>query len=571
METGQNHLICSVGVGNYRELTYRLDDKEVTTRFAPVALAKVLGLAGAAADVLVTKEAEDKWYLSLAQELRKAGLEPKPVRVPLGESPAELEEIFDALVTIVGDGDSVVLDISLSLRHLPVVYLAALTYLMAHRRVTIQGVYSGAAEAPRLEGAPAPILELTPLVNLTRWYHALQSAQGIGDFRLLAQMVTKEVGSGFRSGTGDHALGNVRNALNKLAPPLAAGLPLEVGLAAQRLAEALDEHMHAAKGSLALRRSLEPLVPLVERWVETSGANRKTLVPLNKTELQRQLHLVEWYVERDNIPAALLILREWLVSYSLWRRGEASAWLDPKNRFSIEHFLNALSQRSRVIDATDVDTQLMKTWDSIKDERNRFAHAGMRTKDVTPDEGVRVKLRATLESCRALLDSEQGLTPTSAGGRLLVTPLGLSPGVIYTGIRAVTPNALVVITSRQARRRLGEALAQAGGVDLPVMVKELDDPHAGFIEAGKVVDDDLRRELLQATDVVVNITGGTTALQHAAECVARAAEGLVVPLRRVALIDRRPPEEQRADPYVAGEVVPLDQEEGTKHGEFAEA
>lgn len=51
--------------------------------------------------------------------------------------------------------------------------------------------------------------------------------------------------------------------------------------------------------------------------------------------------------------------------------------------------------------------------------------------------------------------------------------------------------------------------------------------------------------IMQADEVVVNITGGTTAMQHIVQQIARYAEELGRLARRVALVDRRSPQEQR--------------------------
>jgi hypothetical protein len=50
-------------------------------------------------------------------------------------------------------------------------------------------------------------------------------------------------------------------------------------------------------------------------------------------------------------------------------------------------------------------------------------------------------------------------------------------------------------------------------------------------------------------------------MQYLAERVAGEAIRLGVPCQRIALIDRREPEEQRREPYVAGDVIPLSGDE----------
>jgi hypothetical protein len=76
-----SHFLCSIGTSDYRPTTYTLNDRQHTTRFAPVATAVLLGLEGARASVLVTREAQQKWYQQLEDELLEAGLTVEPVEV----------------------------------------------------------------------------------------------------------------------------------------------------------------------------------------------------------------------------------------------------------------------------------------------------------------------------------------------------------------------------------------------------------------------------------------------------------------------------------------------------------
>lgn len=64
--------------------------------------------------------------------------------------------------------------------------------------------------------------------------------------------------------------------------------------------------------------------------------------------------------------------------------------------------------------------------------------------------------------------------------------------------------------------------------------------------------------------MVVNITGGTTAMQHIVQQVAAFAAELGRPVRRAALVDRRLPQEQREEQYVPGELIRLDRERGSE-------
>jgi hypothetical protein len=61
-----------------------------------------------------------------------------------------------------------------------------------------------------------------------------------------------------------------------------------------------------------------------------------------------------------------------------------------------------------------------------------------------------------------------------------------------------------------------------------------------------------------AQEVTINLTGGTTIMGLAISAIANEAQRLARDVRRFGLVDRRPPNEQDADPYRAGDVFWLD-------------
>ncbi len=550
------HLVCSVGARELWETTYRLGSRTYRTRFAPVALARLLDLKGARSSILVTPEARDRWYDVLAEELAQAGLTPQAVEIPPGQDPDELLRIFESLVQTVENNDRVVLDVTFGLRHLPFVYFTALTYLTAYRSITIGGIYYGAFELKNGAGG-VPIFDITTLFDLVHWYHAVQTGRESGDLRPLANLLDGDVKRLFQTARGNQHIAEARGAVRDTAEALAAGLLLETGLAARRLIKALKHLGNAAPQPVTSALALD----YVESQVQPLAApatGKKSTVSLTSDELERQLRVARWFTERQEMPKALLVLREWLVNLVLYRAGQTSAWLDRAHRQLAERELNAAAYRQQRGLSPAAERPLARLWQQVRELRNQLAHAGMRPGEVRPSVE---KVKQCLVDARALLaGSSTTQLSGPSDGCLLVTPLGLSPGVIYSAITRLGParlRGLVVVTSHQAAARLEGTLCAAGVEDLSRHVRFLSDVHAGFREVDHLLDDDLRAILLEAGEVVVNVTGGTTALQYAVERIAEEADRLGCRVRRVALVDRRPPEEQRNNPYVAAELVEL--------------
>ncbi|MBI5368403.1 MAG: TIGR02221 family CRISPR-associated protein [Planctomycetes bacterium] len=558
------HLVTSIGTGEYVETAYRLGEREVRARFAPVALARLLGdLRGACASVLVTPKARARWYDAAASELAELGLAPEPVEIPEGRNEDELLAIFEAITRRVPAGASVVLDVTYGLRHLPFVHLAALAFLTGLRDVQVRGIYYGAFELDRQ--AP-PILELTPLFNLLRWYHALEMARETGNLTGVARQFEEEAKRRGPSGMAERDLRAAVEPLSKLSIALATGLPLEAGLHAAALGAAIRALAGAAAGgrARASRLVLATLEEVVAPWAVANGSEPapagKGAMCLDRAELERELGLAEWYAGHGDHAKALGLLREWLVNAVLVARGETAGWLDYNaRRKPAEEALNGLSERRKRGLASESGGRLGELWERVSQRRNRVQHAGMTVDNIRLSIA---KLAEEAAACRAVLgDLARGDAPPAGTGRLLVTALGNSPGVLFSALRAVAPDAAIIVTSETAQARLAEAVAAAGAERVPRDVLVLQDPHRGWREVEARFGAQVDPLLAGAHEVVANLTGGTTAMQYGVEWTALRARRLGTPVGRLMLVDTRSPEEQRERPYEVAEAVWL---EGTR-------
>lgn len=141
---------------------------------------------------------------------------------------------------------------------------------------------------------------------------------------------------------------------------------------------------------------------------------------------------------------------------------------------------------------------------------------------------------------------------------VLFTPLGLAYGSLYSAILLVRPQRVVVVTSPQAITNLHSAVdaARFFHSQFEIETHLLHDPLSGFVE-GRA----LARQIAQLAcddgdgDNVVNLTGGTTALQDCVRSVADVLRARAIAVREIAVIDRRETDEQRRVPLVVGELV----------------
>jgi len=148
----------------------------------------------------------------------------------------------------------------------------------------------------------------------------------------------------------------------------------------------------------------------------------------------------------------------------------------------------------------------------------------------------------------------------SVKSKVLLSALGMSPGLLYTAIQRVEPDFLLVLTSREAAVFLDEILARAGYKGRCEVIN-VADPHTGFDRVPEVLAQ-VKQSLdgLSRYHLYINLTGGTTCLQY---IITHAADGFpdlcASAVTTVAMIDRRPAVEQRANPYVPGEMVVVEE------------
>lgn len=137
---------------------------------------------------------------------------------------------------------------------------------------------------------------------------------------------------------------------------------------------------------------------------------------------------------------------------------------------------------------------------------------------------------------------------------VLFSPLGLAYGTLYSAILLTRPSRVVIVTSAEAIINLHATLDAARFFHSPLQFEShvLEDPQSGFREGR-----DLARFLAASADGhnIVNLTGGTTALQDCVRCVADILRREGKEVREVAAIDRRDIIEQRRSPLVVGEIV----------------
>ena len=141
---------------------------------------------------------------------------------------------------------------------------------------------------------------------------------------------------------------------------------------------------------------------------------------------------------------------------------------------------------------------------------------------------------------------------------VLFTPLGLAYGSLYSAILLTRPQRVVVVTSPQAILNLHSAVdaARFFHADFEIETHLMQDALSGFVE-GRALSRQIAHSACNDDngDNIVNLTGGTTALQDCVRSVADVLRARQIEVREVAVIDRRGADEQKRVPLAVGELV----------------
>jgi hypothetical protein len=141
---------------------------------------------------------------------------------------------------------------------------------------------------------------------------------------------------------------------------------------------------------------------------------------------------------------------------------------------------------------------------------------------------------------------------------ILVTPLGTSPGVLYTLIKRLNPDRAIVITSKKGEENLPEICEKAGFDHNKIKAYLFDDPHTGFEEITDVIKRMISDFPVDITSrITVNLAGGTSFLQYVTGEFSEVLESKKLDVTKVFAVDRRDFALQKAEPYVVGKVVEL--------------
>ena len=511
------------------------------------------------------------------------GIKPESISVIDGRDTSEIRDILELVAQHIPEGVDLTLDVTQGFRHFPFIFYALVLYLKSLRGVSIRGVYYGMAEGIPQDD-PKPIIDLQPLLELPEWFYAVRMFRDQGTTKPMADLLqpladtlNQEKEELFKADKQQEAkkrlaqvtqVGNSVDGLKSYAFAYESALPLELEKASNYLVDSIGK-----LPTIIDSQDLPPLVGELTRsivstaqktaFVEAPKTPKKTglwkeNIHLDEDELKRQAYMIDLYLERGQLSLAAGLMREWIVSWAIWKSGktgEIENWLDNnKVRPRYERILGAIGASAKSggpkLVLTTEQKRFRDFWHQLTDDlRNPLHHHGMRLKTVKTESKP---LKSTKEFWNKLktdgLKATGGIDLPPLGGRLLISPQGRRPGVLFSALKIANPDTGLVICSDLLAGSTHDA-ANAAGFKGHIEHIKLDDPLGGFNEIEKVTEH-AKGYLLYADEVIANITGGSTLMGVIVQQLVEDAQKLDRPVQRFVLIDRRPPEDQYLDPFV---------------------
>lgn len=204
--------------GQYREANYDFSGKIETARFFSQALKKIinperlviLGTSGSMWDVMCENIGHESQWLELSEAVENdsvtqvlldqfssqfselLNVECVLKLIPYGDDLPQQIDILQKMAEDVKEGDTVSLDLTHGLRHLPMLGLLSAMYLKTARNVNIDGIYYGALERTNPETKLTPVMRLEGLLTMADWISALDGFNKTGNIAPFSELLQRD-------------------------------------------------------------------------------------------------------------------------------------------------------------------------------------------------------------------------------------------------------------------------------------------------------------------------------------------------------------------------------------------
>lgn len=369
-------IISFLGTGPYLEAHYQIENQTYVTAFVQEALSQHFN-PGLFYIALTPTAKDHKNWSSLQQTGSKYS------ELSIGEAQT-LDVHFDILQSItevIDPEDTLILDITHSLRSIPMVALTAAFYLKATNKVKSLKIFYGAYEGPK---KPAPIHELTSLLSIMEWVNAAQVFQRFGDGSDFAKLLQQSHGKAWQQqdispSEKPRTLQNYATQLIAASDALGANQP-----------KAITETAVSMNGLKEMAQ--QEISSYAKPFVNVFEDVHSQLSEFSDLDLPTQKRLIHWYTSRGRLIEASQLAREWMITYIAQYLGimteSSESIFDEKIRIQAERAVGEcyshdytespapLSPLAEQLHKSSIYEKFMEAWGDFIDTRNTLSHCG---------------------------------------------------------------------------------------------------------------------------------------------------------------------------------------------------
>jgi CRISPR-associated DxTHG motif protein len=309
-----------------------------------------------------------------------------PISIPDGFNEKETWEIFSRLADHIDENDEIIFDVTHSFRSIPILALACLQYLRVLKHIEIKGIYYGCWEAKQ-DATPlprAPIVNLTPFLDVMDWSTAVSSFVDKGDVADLGRLLRKETVPRLSASKGQDCEAKAMQQLGITLQNLAKAVSTCRGqdLAREKYFQQIRTQLSGFKSFENTVPAFQPLLSLVEQKLASLECAHDL-----PEDVRMGIDAVNWAIEHGLLQQAYTLLQETVLSHLCRVCGIDP--LDRKNRHDVGGALQMVKRNDEKAEMDDIPpeiiqgvkkfarTELPGLFDKVSKRRNDFNHAGM--------------------------------------------------------------------------------------------------------------------------------------------------------------------------------------------------
>ncbi|WP_298009948.1 MULTISPECIES: TIGR02221 family CRISPR-associated protein [Anaerolinea] len=321
------------------------------------------------------------------------------LKIKTGRNTNEVWDIFNTVTERIEKEEQVSFDITHGLRSIPFMVFLFAAFLKSAKDVEIKAILYGAADLTDKTTNVAPVIDLTPFVEMLDWINATEFFVKTGNAEPMAHLLEKR---------GERKQNEAARVLRDISKAASLCQPFSLAEKAARLDQSLkkaaESFSHTSKPfSILANRIVEVYQPFV---LPKSINKDQILSDKDALDfLKQEWHLIEWYRKNGQILQAFTLAREYAVDLVMWRIRK-SIHFDLKKREETSQTITEIAKLSQKDSQISLGLQWLQQNENEAKEvsqflneifqtRNDLAHAGHKSSGMS---------LSTLEKKEALLD-----------------------------------------------------------------------------------------------------------------------------------------------------------------------